>query len=444
MSEQTGQSVNQGQGASSKEGSSGFRGFISKITPVKAGIAAAVCIALIAASIFGVMQATSTWIAKIDGKKITLSEFNDIFYAHQRMAYPDKSNSEIDKIASNPMEAMKNPLLNKSEFLNQLISSRVIFLEADKEGYNDRFEVKTLADVQMQNIAVEFFFNKTLKDKVAVSDKEVEDAYQQYQSQLKGMPIDEALGRIKSQIQQQKMQTERNKAIEEMRESVKIERDEIMIAKMLDSDKTKRPTSGKLVKIVGNNFSTSIDAKTFSTLYYAQNKIMTGEKTDDAIDKLAADPVAVQQNPSLSKKDFLEQIIRQNITYECVAASGTLNDKDLKTLTKLMREQFIGLYYIKESFAKELEISKQAIEAEYNIRKAQFPPNVTPDMAEAYIRSRLEQQKLGEKFPEIKQKIRERYLVEKNDAVIKSLEPKYQMPDPSTAQGSEQKSPVKK
>ena len=45
-------------------------------------------------------------------------------------------------------------------------------------------------------------------------------------------------------------------------------------------------------------------------------------------------------------------------------------------------------------------------------------------MAEQYIRSRLEQRKLIDKFPEFYQKIRESALVEKNTKIISQWESK--------------------
>ena len=77
--------------------------------------------------------------------------------------------------------------------------------------------------------------------------------------------------------------------------------------KALDPDKSKRATSGTLVKIKGKSISsTSIDVKELNTLYYAQNKIMTGAKDEEAVDKLASDPSSLQQNSTLNKRDFLE------------------------------------------------------------------------------------------------------------------------------------------
>jgi hypothetical protein len=395
------------------------------ITPKTAAIAGGALVVIIAAVVLLIAQPWATWVVKINGNKITLSEFDSIYYAHNHMNYAGKSDSDIDKMAGDPIELSRNPLLSKEEFLRQLITSRLIYQKAAQEGFTSKYEVQILAEIQMQNVVSDFYFAQTLKDKTTVSDKEVEDAYIQYQSQFKGVPIDEATSRIRSQLTQQKVGAERNKIMRDMRESVRIERDETLFAKLLSADKSKRPTSGTLVTIEGAKIkSKKISVKEFTTLYYSQNKIMAGEKNEEAIDKMAADPASLQQNPSLDKKEFLEQMITQYSIYSNVLAEGILKDKKLSTLTSVMNEQFIGMYYVKEAYAKEFETSDEEVSVEYEKNKSQFPARVTKDMAFIYIRGRIESQKLSEKFPEIARKIKESALIEKNEKVIKSFERK--------------------
>ena len=417
MSEQT-----QMTGASKGSALDKIKKMMTKKTMAIAGGVLAV---LIIAAVLAILQPWATWVVKINGDTVTLKEFNAIYYSHHHMNYPGKNDADIDKMASDPVELMRNPLLSKDEFLRQLITSRLIYQKAESEKFTKRDDVQMLAEIQKQNAVSDFYFANALRDKTSVSDKEVEDAYMQYQSQLKGMPIDEATSRIRSQLSQQKIAAERNRIMRDMRESVRIVRDEPLMAKLLDADKAKRPTSGTLVTIEGAKISTKkITVKEFTTLYYSQNKIMAGEKNEEAIDKMASDPVSLQQNPSLDKKEFLEQMITQYSIYANVIAEGILKDKSLATLISVMNEQFIGMFYIKENYAKEFTPSEEEVAGEYEKNKAQFPANVSKEMAMIYVRGRLEQQNLSQKFPEIARKIKESALIEKNEKITKSFETK--------------------
>ncbi|MGL4370654.1 MAG: hypothetical protein ACRCUT_13430, partial [Spirochaetota bacterium] len=353
-------------------------------------------------------------VAKIDGKKITLSEFNDLYYSQHRMVYSNKTNTDIDKLASDPVEQMRNPLLNKGEFLNQLISSRLLYNKAVSDGFTKRDDVEALCQVQYENFLSEYYFAKTAKDSVKVTDEEVAQAYQMYQAQLKAMPVDEAENRIRQQLMQQKAMMEKNRIMQEIRSEAQIDRNDEVISGLSNSDASKRPTRGNVVKISGKSVSSrSIDVKEFNTLYYSQLKLVLGI-SEEAIDKMAADPVATQQNPMLNKKEFLDQVISQYLIYQHAKKSSAGKDTDAKALSGIMTEQFVGMFYIKEKYAKDLAVTEQELSDAYSKVKAKLPPNVTPDMAESYLRQQIEQQKLSAKLPEIRQSLRERAKVEKN------------------------------
>jgi hypothetical protein len=386
------------------------------ITQKIAIIAGAALVVLAAGGIFGYKVISgsigSKWVAKINGEKITLKEFNDLFYAQNRAKY-NVSNEEIDKLAADPEKSSQDPSLNKGEFLNQILDNALVYQEAVKAGYDKNPEVKILAEYQSYTIAASLFSQSLYNSTVKPTDEEIAQVYQSYKSRLNNAKLEEVKDMIASDLIRQKAMAEQSKRFKELRDAVTIDRGEV-INKLSDPDVSKRPKKGDVLTIKGKNVSTkTISVEEFENGYYAQMKAFY--KVDNAsVDKLAADPNQLKQNPALEKKKFLDKIIEMYLLYEEAKSKGILKKDDYIALTNFYDKSIAVQYFLHDKFMKDITITPAEIADEYNKVRSKFPPNVTPDQAEMYIKQGLEARKLQEKLEEYIPNLRDKAEKEKN------------------------------
>jgi hypothetical protein len=301
-----------------------------------------------------------------------------------------------------------------------MVDQFIVYQIAKDAGYTKKSEVKILDEYQMQTLVAKYYISATLKDKIQATDQEIADTYNKNKSRFNGAPIQTVEPRIKEYIQGQKLQLEQNKKMQELRENAQIDRNEDIINKLMDPDKAKRPKSGTVVTIKGKNISTkTISVEDFLTTYYLQFKINL-QMDEATVDKLANDPSAVEQNPLFNKKLFLEQVIGQYLFYEAARSAGLLKNSDVIGLRDYYSKQLVTMYYIRDKYAKDAEVTPQEIAAEYNKVKSQIPPTMLPDLVEASLRQSLEQQKLSRKLPEIIGILRDKASKEKNLSAFES------------------------
>lgn len=153
--------------------------------------------------------------AKIDGDKITIEELNKFYYVQNKMLTNIDSKEEIDKLADNPAYA-NHPFLNKANYLDHLIAQTVLFEKAMDDKSIDKDELETLLEMVKVQTAAQYFLSKKLKDKIQVTDEEVEKVYSQNKSKFAGRTAEEASNYIKQQIFTQKSRVETNKYIAEL------------------------------------------------------------------------------------------------------------------------------------------------------------------------------------------------------------------------------------
>ena len=153
--------------------------------------------------------------ATIDGDKITIEELNQFYYVQNKMLTNIDSKEEIDKLSNNPAYA-NHPFLNKANFLDHLIAQKVLFEKAMDDKSIDKEELETLLEMVKVQTAAQYFLSKKLKDKIAVTDEEVEKIYSENRSKFAGRTAEEASNYIKQQIFSQKSRQETNKYIAEL------------------------------------------------------------------------------------------------------------------------------------------------------------------------------------------------------------------------------------
>lgn len=153
--------------------------------------------------------------ATIDGDKITIEELNKFYYVQNKMLTNIDSKDEIDKLADNPAYA-NHPFLNKANFLDHLIAQKVLFEKAMDDKSIDKDELETLLEMVKVQTAAQYFLSKKLKDKITVTDEEVDKIYSENRSKFAGRTADEASNYIKQQVFAQKSRQETNKYIAEL------------------------------------------------------------------------------------------------------------------------------------------------------------------------------------------------------------------------------------
>lgn len=164
------------------------------------------------------------WAAKIDGEAISMEEFNKFYYLQSKMMTNIETNEEIDKLAASP-EYANHPLLSKAGFLEHIIAQKLLYKKAMEDKSIDHDELNTVIEmIKIQTVA-QYYLGKKLKNKITVSDEEVNAIYNANKQKFAGKTADEATAYIKQQIFAQKSRQETNKYITELIAESKIEKD---------------------------------------------------------------------------------------------------------------------------------------------------------------------------------------------------------------------------
>jgi len=164
------------------------------------------------------------WAAKVDNETISMDEFNKFYYLQSKMMTNLETNEEVDKLAENPAYA-NHPLLSKAGFLDHIIAQKLLYKEAMDDKSIDKDELDTVIEmIKIQTVA-QYYLGKKLKDKITVSDEEVNTVYNQNKAKFAGRTADEATAYIKQQIFAQKSRQETNKFIMELIGKSKVNKD---------------------------------------------------------------------------------------------------------------------------------------------------------------------------------------------------------------------------
>jgi hypothetical protein len=150
-----------------------------------------------------------------------------------------------------------------------------------------------------------------------------------------------------------------------------------------------------------------------NAFYYAQQKSIYNDATNADIDKRASNPEEIAKNPTLDKKEFLENVIRQRLVYNKAVEDGVQKNKELEALMQMAKEAVVVGFYVKEKFKNQIEVSDQEIAKIYSEQKARFK-GAPIDQAEQYIRQQLSQQKLQMKLRDLVESLKEEGGIKRN------------------------------
>lgn len=160
-----------------------------------------------------------------------------------------------------------------------------------------------------------------------------------------------------------------------------------------------------------------------NTLYYAQHKHLLNLSKED-IDKYANDPEILKRVPTLDKKIFLEELIKQRLIYQQAMKDGIDSNKEVKAVIQIAKEGAVVQSYVKEKFKDEVKISDKEVEDIYRQEKDKRFRGVPVDQAEKQIRQYVASMKMQQKLVELVNNLRDAKKVEKNLKILDELQKK--------------------
>ena len=164
------------------------------------------------------------WAAKInDSTTISMDEFNKFYYLQAKALLNTESIEEIDKLAADPRS--EKTMLNKNNFLRYLVAQKLLYKKAMDDKNMDKDELNTYSEFTKMQSVNQYYLMKKFKDRIMVSDAEIDEAYRMNRAQFAGRTADEATMAIKQQLTARKFGYESNTYLENLLGEHKIDYD---------------------------------------------------------------------------------------------------------------------------------------------------------------------------------------------------------------------------
>jgi hypothetical protein len=359
------------------------------------------------------------WVARVDGKALTLEEFENYYYANHMPIY-DVSREEIDKLAKNPQEVQRNPYLNRQQFLEQFIRQQLVEKMIDEEGLlDDDKELEALLFLQRLSLVVARYSKLKFEGQLNITQQEIDTEYQENNELYAGKSTNQVEMMIKQKLQYVKYQQMAKEIIDELKTSRKIERNEDIIQKMTDMDTSNDPSDGVLFSIDGD-FKVTVED--YNNFYYAQHKPLY-DLSRSEIDTIAATEAAQKANPLINRKIFFDQLLQQKLLYD-EAMEGEFNlkeDKDMEYFVKIQSTITKIGFYIKKKYSAQMKPTDAEYEEVYQQYKERFQ-GVPVKQVEAYLKPHILQQKLQMKGTELIDNAKQASVIEYNNKVLNRTE----------------------
>jgi len=137
---------------------------------------------------------------KYGDEKIKLGEFYNYYYTQNKILFNKDKAEEIEELAADPGSA-NHPTLNKSKFVDSLISRKLIYKKALDDNKVNKKELNVVIDLfNLQGVST-YYMTEKLKKEIVISDEDVDKFYNENRQLFKGAPInDQILSRIKQQL----------------------------------------------------------------------------------------------------------------------------------------------------------------------------------------------------------------------------------------------------
>jgi len=183
-------------------------------------------ICAIAVLMFPLSLYAENWAAKINNETISMEDFNRFYYFQCKIMADVQTDEEVDNLAAKP-EYANHPMFSKSGYLDHLIAQKLLFKKAMEDKTVNEKELSTLMElIKMQSVA-QYYLGKKIKDKVAVTDEEVNKYYEENKENFAGRPKEEVTAYIKKQLVMQKSRMETNKYIQDLLSENKIDKNNL-------------------------------------------------------------------------------------------------------------------------------------------------------------------------------------------------------------------------
>ncbi|MBN1898695.1 MAG: SurA N-terminal domain-containing protein [Spirochaetes bacterium] len=166
-------------------------------------------------------------VARIEGNKITLDDFNVRFEYYLKSKYIQAP--EYIPTARADME-------ERMSCLKDMVNENLILLEAKKMKLDKRDDVKGLIKLYTQQIVINAYIEEYLADDIKVEDSEISDFYQKNRSQFRGMDPEMAKRRIRFEIMRQKYDKKISQILDKLRGKYQIEQNENIIRPIMSGE----------------------------------------------------------------------------------------------------------------------------------------------------------------------------------------------------------------
>ncbi len=160
-------------------------------------------------------SSSGDWAVKIDDEVITMDEFNRFYYTQNKLALNLETNADVDKLAADPSSLrpeIKQTIIRKN-FLDHLIAQKLIYKKAMNDKNVNRDELNTIIELSKLQLVGQYYLSVILKDKINVTQKDVDVFYQKNKSRFRHMPINEADMQIRRYLFLQQFKAKSNEYV---------------------------------------------------------------------------------------------------------------------------------------------------------------------------------------------------------------------------------------
>jgi len=157
------------------------------------------------------------WVAKINGKKITLDDFNVRFEYYLKSKYIQ--NPEMIPKARADMEERK-------ACLKDMINEELVLQEAKKLKIDQKEEVKNLIKLYTKQIILNAYIEEFIGEDIKVTEEEINKYYNENKSEFKGVDPEFAKRKIQYQLTLLKYDKKISEILEKLRNKYVIEENE--------------------------------------------------------------------------------------------------------------------------------------------------------------------------------------------------------------------------
>jgi SurA-like protein len=163
-------------------------------------------ILLISSFVFTQCENKSDVAVKIDDDVITVQEFELAYYAQLKVVMGKSTNEEVDKHMAETGQSVSS----KKMFMDQLVSNKLIYLEAENDKDIDKNELAVMEEMGRVQAVNQYYLYKKFKDKLNFSDDDINKFYKKNQKTMyRGRPLsDKVVNDIKARLSKGKFQQE--------------------------------------------------------------------------------------------------------------------------------------------------------------------------------------------------------------------------------------------